>query len=135
MKGRIYMAFSLNSLDVGASVPLEYMPCKAMKPVYGMAMCVAGGMLAAATGTVKPTYISACEKKLPCKAGELIPVIRIGSHQVFRLDSSADLSALAAGDKVALHASNGVDIAATKNEDGHCEIVRVDGKTAFIRFV
>ena len=129
------MAFSLNSMDVGASAPLEYMPCKAMMPVHGMAMCVAGGMLAAATGTIKPTYICACEKDVPCKAGELIPVIRVGSHQVFKVASKSDLSALAVGDTVALHASSGLDIAAAKNENGPCEIVRIDGNTAYIRFI
>ncbi len=129
------MAFSLNSIDVGAGVPLEYMPCKAMTPTHGMAMCMAGGMLAAATGTIKPTYICACEKDIPCKAGEIIPVIRVGRHQVFKVDSKSDLSALTAGDTVALHASSGKDIVAAKNEDGPCEIVRIDGNTAYVRFI
>ena len=129
------MAFSLNSLDIGASVPLEYMPCKAMTPSHGMAMCVAGGMLAAATGTIKPTYICACKKDIPCKAGQIIPVIRVGGHQIFKVESASDLSNLAAGDIVALHASNGMDIVAAKNADGHCEIVRIDGNTAYVRFI
>lgn len=120
------MAFLIHSTDDGRIQGVEYLPCSAIQPKIGMAMVMTGGLLAAATGTVKPTYISMCEKDGAVSEGEEIPVIRVHGDMTFETEFSEDASSLKLGDKVTLHASSGISVTATKT-GGVAEIVYMDG--------
>lgn len=108
--------------DTGAPTPWEFLPCGAITPKLGMALIQTSGNLAIATGTNKPTYISMVEKEAACTAGDLIPVMRVEPGTIFETELSAAGSSLKLGDKVTLHASNGMQVTATKT-DGIAEIV------------
>lgn len=108
--------------DTGAPTPWEFLPCGAITPKLGMALIQTSGNLAIATGTSKPTYISMVEKEAACTAGDLIPVMRVEPGTIFETELSAAGSSLKLGDKVTLHASNGMQVTATKT-DGIAEIV------------
>ena len=108
--------------DTGAPTPWEFLPCGAITPKLGMALIQTSGNLAIATGTNKPTYISMVEKEAACTAGDMIPVMRVEPGTIFETELSAAGSSLKLGDKVTLHASNGMQVTATKT-DGIAEIV------------
>ena len=108
--------------DTGAPTPWEFLPCGAITPKLGMALIQTSGNLAIATGTNKPTYISMVEKEAACTAGDLIPVMRVEPGTIFETELSAAGSSLKLGDKVTLHATNGMQVTATKT-DGIAEIV------------
>ena len=108
--------------DTGAPTPWEFLPCGAITPKLGMALIQTSGNLAIATGTNKPTYISMVEKEAACTAGDLIPVMRVEPGTIFETELSAAGNSLKLGDKVTLHASNGMQVTATKT-DGVAEIV------------
>lgn len=108
--------------NTGAPTPWEFLPCGAITPKLGMALIQTSGNLAIATGTNKPTYISMVEKEAACTAGDLIPVMRVEPGTIFETELSAAGSSLKLGDKVTLHASNGMQVTATKT-DGVAEIV------------
>lgn len=118
------MAFMLYSSN---HVPdFEYLPCSAITPKIGMALTQTTGNLAIATGTTKPTYISMCEKSAACTAGDIIPVIRIQEDMVFETNFSASASSIKLGNKVTLHASDGMQVTATTSS-GVAEVVYMDG--------
>ena len=116
-------------MKTGACPPWEYLPCGAITPKLGMALVQSSGNLAVAGGTLKPTYISMCEKSAACTAGDVIPVIRVQPDQVFETTNSASLSGVNVGDKVTLHASNGCQVTGTKTS-GVATIVAKFGDTA-----
>lgn len=113
----------------GTAAPWEYLPCGAITPKFGMAMIQTAGNLAIATGSNKPTYISMVEKTSPCVAGEIIPVIRVDSDTIFETTFSAAATAIKLGNKVTLHASNGLQVTAT-TADGVAEVVSMEGTTS-----
>ncbi len=112
--------------DTGAPTPWEYLPCGAITPKLGMALVQSSGNLAIATGTTKPTYISMVEKDAACMAGDLIPVIRVEPGTIYETELSAAGTSLKQGDKVTLHASNGLQVTATTT-NGVAEIVEFLG--------
>lgn len=120
------MAFLIHSTDDGYIPSFEYLPCGAITPKVGMALVQTGGSLAIATGANAPTYISMIEKESACTAGELIPVIRVDKRIVFETRLSAAGTSLKLGDKVTLHASDGMQVTAT-TASGVAEIVYMDG--------
>lgn len=120
------MAFLIHSIDHGDVAVWEYIPCGAITPKLGMALSQTGGNLAVATGTTAPSYISMCEREGACAAGELIPVIRADEGIIFETTASAALTGVKAGDKVTLHASNGLEVTGTK-DGGVAKIVSMEG--------
>ena len=116
------MAFFIHSVDDGRNIPIEYLPCSAITPKVGMALTQSSGNLAIATGTTKPTYISMVSKDAACSAGDIIPVIRVQADTIFETTLSASGSGLSLGQKVTLHASNGMQVTATTTS-GVAEIV------------
>lgn len=120
------MAFKIHSVDGGHIPSIEYLPASAITPKVGMALVQTSGNLAIATGTNKPTYISMCERETPCTAGELIPVIRVDSGIIFETDFSASATSVKLGNKVTLHASNGLQVTAA-TDGGVAEVVYMDG--------
>lgn len=112
--------------DTGCPTPWEMLPCGAITPKLGMALVQSSGKLAIATGTTKPTYISMVEKTAACTAGDLIPVIRVEPGNIYETELSASGSSLNLGDKVTLHASNGLQVTATTT-NGVAEIVEFLG--------
>ena len=124
----------------GNVIPWETLPCGAITPKIGMALVQSSGNLAIATGTSAPTYISMCEKDSACTAGDLIPVIRVDHDTIYETSNSASFASIKKGDKVTLHASNGLQVTATKT-DGVAEVVDFDdvaasgtGGKVYVRF-
>lgn len=114
------------SNEDGRVPPWEYLPCSAITPKLGMALVQSSGNLAIATGTNKPTYISMTEKSAAVTAGTLIPVIKVLPDMVFECTNSASLSGVNVGQKVTLHASNGLQVTGTTSS-GVAAIVAKDG--------
>jgi len=129
--------FIPHSTDDGHVPPWEYRAAGAITPKLGMALTESGGNLVIATGTTKPTYICMVEGTAALTAGDLIPVIRVLPDTVFETTNSASLSGVNVGDKVPLHASNGLQITGTKTS-GVATIVCKDGdaagSTVLVRF-
>lgn len=121
----------------GRVPPWIYLPCGAITPKIGMAMVLSSGNLAIATGTTKPTHICMTEADAALTAGTVIPVIEVLEDQVFETTNSASLSGVNVGDKVTLHASNGLQITGTKTS-GVATIVQkggdAAGSTILVRF-
>ena len=113
----------------GRVQPWQYLPCGAIKPSIGMALVQSSGNLAIATGTTKPTYISMMEAASAVTAGTKIPVIKVQPDQVFECTNSASLSGVNIGQKVTLHASNGLQVTGTTTS-GVAAIVAKDGDAA-----
>jgi len=113
----------------GAVAPWQMLPCGAITPKVGMALVQSSGNLAIATGTTAPTYISMCEKDSACTAGELIPVIRVDKGTIYETSNSASFASIKKGDKVTLHASNGLQVTATTTS-GVAEVVDFDAAAA-----
>ena len=109
--------------------PWEYLPCSAITPKLGMALVLSSGKLAIATGTSKPSYISMVEKDSAVSAGDIIPVVKVQPDQVFECTNSASLSGVNIGQKVTLHASNGLQVTGTTTS-GVATIVAKDGDGA-----
>lgn len=122
------MAFFVHSVDDGSTLPIEYLPCSAIMPVAGMALTLTDGNLAVAGGTTKPTYISMRQADKDVKAGEIIPVLRVGPGVIFETELSENGTGLKLGDKVTLD-SGGLDVTAT-TEGGTAELVAILGTAA-----
>lgn len=120
------MAFLIHSVDDGRNIPIEYLPCSAITPKIGMALVMSSGKLAIAAGTNKPAYICMTEKAAAVTAGDIIPVIRVDSDIIFETEFSATASSINIGDKVTLHASDGMRVTATTT-NGVAEVVYMDG--------
>ena len=129
--------FIPHSNEDGRVNPWEFLPCGAITPKIGMALVQSSGNLAIATGTTKPTHISMVEKDAAMTAGDLIPVIRIQPDQVFECTNSASLSGVNIGQRVTLHASNGLQITGTTSS-GVAELVYKEadatGSRCLVRF-
>ena len=125
------------SNEDGRVAPWEYLPCGAITPKLGMALVFSSGNLAIATGTTKPTHISMCEKSAAVSAGTVIPVIRVQPDQVFETTNSASLSGVNIGQKVTLHASNGLQVTGTTTS-GVAEVIYKEadasGSRVLVRF-
>lgn len=119
------MAFRLFSSDDNRTPGIEYLPAGAITPKIGMALTQSAGKLALATGTTKPVYISMCERESACTAGDIIPVIRVGSDMIFETVFSASAADLSLGSKVTL-ASDALRVTAT-TASGVAEVVYMDG--------
>lgn len=124
----------------GNVIPWEYLPAGAITPKVGMALVQTSGNLAIATGANAPTYLSMIEKDSACTAGDLIPVIRVDHDTIYETSNSASFASIKKGDKVTLHASNGLQVTATKT-DGVAEVVDFDdvaasgtGGKVYVRF-
>lgn len=129
--------FYLYQTDDGRAPAIEYLPCSAIQPKFGMALTVTSGKLAIATGTTAPSYISLFQAKAAVAAGTIIPVMRVGKDIIFRTSNSASLADVNIGAKVTLHASSGMQVTATTTS-GVAEIVGKDGNAAgsdvYVRF-
>lgn len=131
------MAFHIFSTDDGRVPAIEYLPCGAITPKIGMALVQTSGNLAIATGTSKPAYISMCERDSACTAGERIPVMRVQPDIIYETTNSAAFTSINRGDKVTLHASDGMQVTAT-TASGVAEVVDFDdtviGSRVKVRF-
>jgi hypothetical protein len=125
------------SNEEGRVTPWEYLPCSAITPKIGMAMTMNSGKLAIATGTTKPTYICMAEYDAAVTAGTIVPVIRVQADEIFEVTNSASLSGVNVGQKVTLHASNGLQITGTTTS-GVAELVDKEadasGSRCLVRF-
>jgi hypothetical protein len=119
------MAFKIYSTDDNRVPGIEYLPAGAITPKVGMALTQTDGKLAVASGTTAPAYISMCEKENACKAGDIIPVIRVGKDMILETTVAAAATGIKLGDKVTLH-TDGLQVTAT-TASGVAEIVYMDG--------
>lgn len=130
------MGFLIHSVDDNRVLGLEYLPCSAITPKVGMALVQTGGNLALASGTTAPTYISMCERKEACTAGELIPVIRVQKDIIFGVPAQAAMTSVKLGDKVTIY-TDGLQVTATTTS-GVAEVVGMEdtaaGSTVLVRF-
>ena len=130
------MAFLIHSIDGADVLTWEYLPCSAITPKVGLALTFSGGNLAVASGSTVPTYISMCEKDVPCAAGDIIPVIRVGKNIVFETCAQAALTSVKPGDKLTIY-TDGLQVTAT-NTSGICEVVSMEaaaaGSKVLVRF-
>lgn len=113
----------------GNAIPWEYLPAGAITPKVGMALIQTDGNLAVATGTNAPSYISMMESDAALTAGTNIPVIRVDHDTIYETTNSAAFSSIKKGDKVTLHASDGLQVTATKTS-GVAEVVDFDDAAA-----
>lgn len=129
------MAFYLHTDDKGANAPVEYLPAGAGSYTPGLALTQSAGLLAAATGTTAPSYISCFEGTLAA-GGEEIPVVRVNHDQIWATTWAAAATAIKLGNKVTLHTDGGQVTATTTN--GVAEVVGMDGTavgdTCYVRF-
>ena len=87
------MGFRVHSYDGSNRIAgIEYLPASAITPKIGLALKQTNGLLALATGTAKPTYISMCEKDSACASGDIIPVIRVQDDVTYETSFSAAAS-------------------------------------------
>ena len=130
------MGFLIHSVDDNRVLGLEYLPCSAITPKVGMAMVQASGNLALASGTTAPTYISMCERKEACTAGDLIPVVRVQKDIIFGVPAQAAMTSVKLGDKVTIY-TDGLQVTATTTS-GVAEVVGMEdtaaGSTVLVRF-
>jgi hypothetical protein len=122
------MAFLNHFTDDGRIPSHEYLPCSAMTPRVGMALVLVSGVLVAASGTTKPTYICQTERIEAVEAGELIPVNRVLPDMAYETTFSASASSVKVGDKVTL-AAGGEQVTATTT-DGIAEVISMEGTAA-----
>ena len=113
----------------------EYLAASAMGEIgIGTAMVVTNGLLAKATGAVKPTYVSTGKRNV--EEGDIIPVIRAKESTRFATTFSADAAAVNVGDKLTISA-DGTEVTATTG--GCCEVVEIRGENkgdeVIVRFV
>ena len=86
------MAF-LRHQTVDGSIPgILYMPCGAITPKVGMALKVASGNLAIASGADLPLYMSVTERDEPCTAGDIIGVVRVVPDTVYEVATPSSFS-------------------------------------------
>ena len=119
------MGFKIHTTDDGRVPGIEYLPCGAITPKIGMALKQTGGNLAVATAATSPTYISLCERETVVTEGELIPVMRVQPDMIFETEWSAEATSVKLGDRVKLHASDGMSVTATTG--GVAEVVNILG--------
>lgn len=110
----------------GNVIPWEYLPAAEITPKAGMAMIQRNGNLTAAVGADKPAYICMAERESAVEAGEIIPVIRVDESTIYETTNSAAFTSVKLGDKVKLHASDGLQVTATAG--GPAEVVWFDDK-------
>lgn len=120
------MAFKIHSTDGGRVPSIEYLPVSAITTKAGMALTQSSGKLAIAAGTTAPTYISMEEAGAAHDSGDIIPVVRVQKDMIFETTLSTAGTSLNLGDKVTLHATNGMEVTATTS-NGVAEIIDMDG--------
>lgn len=115
----------------------KLLPCGAITPRVGMAMVLSGGVLAAASGTTKPTHICVEEHETAVASGTMIHTIQVEPDITFGVPLSAEGTALKVGDKVTIGA-DGMTVTATTTS-GVAQIEKICGTgvddTVHIRFV
>ena len=94
--------FIPHSYESGAPRAWEYHPVSAIgEMVEGMALVMADGALAKATGSTKPEYIGMFRGN--ASAGDTIPVMRVDGAVLFETTFAADNGDVNIGDKVTIH--------------------------------
>lgn len=115
----------------------KLLPCGAITPKVGMAMVLANGSLAIATGTTKPTHICVEEHQAAVAAGTLIHVHQVEPDITWGVPLTVAGTSLKQGQKVTISA-DGLGVTATTT-DGVATIEKICGTavddTVLVRFV
>ena len=122
------MSFLVHSHDDGQAKPFEYLPAGAgltLEP--GTALKMAGGVLAIASGTDVPAYISETSAASTTE-GQTIAVSRVDGARIYETELSEAAEALSPGAKHTIDATGG-KITATAT-GGAAEVVGYEGKAA-----
>lgn len=124
--------FLLQSIDSGHGPGFEYKTCGAITPKAGMALVMIDGELVAATGGIKPTYISLLEGGGDME-GSIIPVMRVSSSVVYSACTDADPAEFLPGQKAGI-SPDGMKLV---TGEGAAEITAIDpeNETISLRFV
>lgn len=86
------MTFKVHTTDDGRITPWEQLPCSAITPKVGLALYIADGQLAIASGSNLAQYICMEEHDAAVAAGTLIYVLKIQPDIIFetqRLDADS----------------------------------------------
>lgn len=119
--------FFLHTAEDGRVPPFHYVAAGAITPKLGTALYINSGVLAVASGTNKPTYISMIDCASALTSGTFIPVIEVHPDMIFETSLSVD-NAQAVGTAVTI-SSDGDQITNTTSS-GKATIVEKDGGTA-----
>jgi hypothetical protein len=103
----------------------KLLPCGAITPKAGMAMVLTGGLLAAASGTTKPTHICMEEHETAVAYGTLIHAVQVEPDITFGVPLSVKGDSLSIGHKVTI-AADGLAVTAT-TENGVAQIEKICG--------
>lgn len=117
------MGFIPYAYGTGASDAYEYHAISDMAAKLGMAMNMSAGLLVAATGATKPTYICMTENN-NTEEGDTVAVIRVKESTRFVGTLSQDADTLEVGDKLQLSA-DGTKVTAVTG--GCFEVVEIRG--------
>lgn len=105
----------------------EYLEAGTFAISIGQTLQITDGKLAAASGTVKPTFIAMGELSSSATK-RILAVCRVESNQVYEAPISAAPTALKVGDKVTI-SEDGLGVTATTTS-GVATIVSLNGATA-----
>ena len=112
------MAFMIYATDDGRIPAWEYYEATGATPKVGMAMNLASGKLALASGVTKPDFICMREHGKAAVEGELIPVIAVTAGLVVECPCTG----VAVGDTISIN-SDGVT--AAKGTDGAGKVIAI----------
>lgn len=131
------MAFLIHSTGDHRVPVNKLLPCGAITPKVGMAMVLANGSLAIATGTTKPTHICMEEHQTAVAAGTLIHVHQVEPDITWGAPLTVAGTNLKEGQKVTISA-DGLGVTATTT-DGVATIEKICGTNlddiVLVRFV
>lgn len=131
------MAFLIHSTGDHRVPVNKLLPCGAITPKVGMAMVLANGSLAVASGTTKPTHICVEEHQTAVAAGTLIHVHQVEPDITWGAPLTVAGTNLKEGQKVTISA-DGLGVTATTT-DGVATIEKICGTnlddTVLVRFV
>lgn len=117
------MGFIPYAYGTGASDAYEYHAISDMPAKVGKAMNMSAGVLVAATGATKPTYICMTEKD-NAGEGDTVAVIRVKASTRFVGTLSQDGSTIEVGDKLQI-SEDGMEVTAVTG--GCFEVVEIKG--------
>lgn len=120
------MGFIPYAYGTGASDAYEYHAISDMAAKLGMAMNMSAGLLVAATGATKPTYICMTEKANTGE-GDTVAVIRVKESTRFITTLSQDGDTIEVGDKLQISEDG---MAVTAVTSGCFEVVEIRGTDA-----
>ena len=124
------MSFTIHKHDYPGCKPWEYLPAAAGTYHVGDALYTNGGKVAHLDeegyhpGIVRYIAMADCQ----AESGKVIPVVRVTSNEIYKTVLN-DGESVSVGAKCSVYRDR-----ITTNEEGHFEVVQVDGNVVYGRF-